>query len=99
MVPHLVTALTGPINELEQRILESMPAIEPVGAVTRCGTMTGRPGSRNGDSRLRECPSQVKPRRGIASRCTGSAAGTKKKGCPKAAPMPSGPKAAAGHFA
>jgi glutamate--cysteine ligase len=28
MVPHLVTALTGPINELEQRILESMPAIE-----------------------------------------------------------------------
>jgi len=28
MVPHLVTALTSPINELEQRILESMPAIE-----------------------------------------------------------------------
>lgn len=28
MVPHLITALTGPINELEQRILESMPAIE-----------------------------------------------------------------------
>src|SRR3569623_491336 len=28
MVPHLVTALTGPIIELEQRILESMPAIE-----------------------------------------------------------------------
>src|SRR5574343_283250 len=28
MVPHLVTALTGPINELEQRILDSMPAIE-----------------------------------------------------------------------
>lgn len=28
MVPHLVTALTGPINELEQRILESTPAIE-----------------------------------------------------------------------
>ena len=28
MVPHLVTALTGPINELEQRILESLPAIE-----------------------------------------------------------------------
>jgi glutamate--cysteine ligase len=28
MVPHLVTALIGPINELEQRILESMPAIE-----------------------------------------------------------------------
>jgi glutamate--cysteine ligase len=28
MVPHLTTALTGPINELEQRILESMPAIE-----------------------------------------------------------------------
>jgi glutamate--cysteine ligase len=28
MVPHLVTALSGPINELEQRILESMPAIE-----------------------------------------------------------------------
>ncbi len=28
MVPHLVTALTGPINELENRILESMPAIE-----------------------------------------------------------------------
>ena len=27
MVPHLVTALTGPINELEQRILDSMPAI------------------------------------------------------------------------
>ena len=28
MVPHLVTALTGPINELEQRIIESLPAIE-----------------------------------------------------------------------
>jgi len=28
MVPHLITALTGPINELENRILESMPAIE-----------------------------------------------------------------------
>ena len=28
MVPHLVTALTGPINELEQRILESTPVIE-----------------------------------------------------------------------
>ncbi|MDT8990015.1 glutamate--cysteine ligase [Curvibacter sp. APW13] len=28
MVPHLVTALTGPINELEQRILDSMPPIE-----------------------------------------------------------------------
>ena len=28
MVPHLVTALTGPINELEQRILDSLPAIE-----------------------------------------------------------------------
>ncbi len=28
MVPHLVTALTGPINELEQRVLESLPAIE-----------------------------------------------------------------------
>ena len=28
MVPHLVTALSGPINELEQRILESMPVIE-----------------------------------------------------------------------
>jgi glutamate--cysteine ligase len=28
MVPHLITALAGPINELEQRILESMPAIE-----------------------------------------------------------------------
>ncbi len=28
MVPHLVTALTGPISELEQRILDSMPAIE-----------------------------------------------------------------------
>ena len=28
MVPHLVTALTGPINELEARILDSMPAIE-----------------------------------------------------------------------
>ena len=27
MVPHLITALTGPINELEQRILESLPAI------------------------------------------------------------------------
>jgi flagellar biosynthesis protein FlhA len=24
MVPHLITALTGPINELEQRILESL---------------------------------------------------------------------------
>jgi glutamate--cysteine ligase len=28
MVPNLVTALTGPINELEARMLESMPAIE-----------------------------------------------------------------------
>ena len=28
MVPHLITALTGPINELEQRVLESMPAVE-----------------------------------------------------------------------
>lgn len=28
MVPHLVTALTGPTSELEQRILESVPAIE-----------------------------------------------------------------------
>lgn len=28
MVPHLTTALTGPINELEQRVLDSMPAIE-----------------------------------------------------------------------
>lgn len=28
MVPHLATALTGPINELEQRILDCMPAIE-----------------------------------------------------------------------
>ncbi|MHB8949745.1 MAG: glutamate--cysteine ligase [Rhodoferax sp.] len=28
MVPNLVTALTGPINELEQRVLDSMPAIE-----------------------------------------------------------------------
>jgi glutamate--cysteine ligase len=28
MVPHLITALSGPINELEQRILDSMPAIE-----------------------------------------------------------------------
>ncbi len=28
MVPHLTTALTGPINKLEQRVLESMPAIE-----------------------------------------------------------------------
>jgi len=28
MVPHLVTAMTGPINELEQRVLDSMPAIE-----------------------------------------------------------------------
>jgi len=28
MVPNLVTALTGPINELEQRMLESVPAIE-----------------------------------------------------------------------
>ena len=28
MVPHLITALSGPINELEQRILESLPAIE-----------------------------------------------------------------------
>ena len=28
MVPHLITALTGPINELEQRILDSMPVIE-----------------------------------------------------------------------
>ena len=28
MVPHLATALQGPINELEQRILDGMPAIE-----------------------------------------------------------------------
>ena len=28
MVPHLITALNGPINELENRMLESMPAIE-----------------------------------------------------------------------
>jgi len=28
MVPHLITALTGPTNELEQRILDSLPAIE-----------------------------------------------------------------------
>jgi glutamate--cysteine ligase len=28
MVPHLTTALTGPINELEARVLDSMPAIE-----------------------------------------------------------------------
>ena len=28
MVPHLVTALTGPVNELEQRVLDSVPAIE-----------------------------------------------------------------------
>ena len=28
MVPHLITALTGPINELEQRVIDSMPAIE-----------------------------------------------------------------------
>ena len=28
MVPHLITALTGPINELEQRVLDSLPAIE-----------------------------------------------------------------------
>ena len=28
MVPHLITALTGPSNELEQRVLDSMPAIE-----------------------------------------------------------------------
>ncbi|HOE43928.1 MAG TPA: glutamate--cysteine ligase, partial [Rhodoferax sp.] len=28
MVPHLITALTGPINELEQRVLDSMPTIE-----------------------------------------------------------------------
>ncbi len=28
MVPHLITALTGPINELEQRVLDTMPAIE-----------------------------------------------------------------------
>ncbi|MEN9588131.1 MAG: hypothetical protein RIT15_1706 [Pseudomonadota bacterium] len=28
MVPHLVTALTGPTNELEQKILDSLPAIE-----------------------------------------------------------------------
>ena len=28
MVPHLVTALTGPINELEQRLLDAMTAIE-----------------------------------------------------------------------
>jgi glutamate--cysteine ligase len=28
MVPHLITALRGPINELEQRILDTTPAIE-----------------------------------------------------------------------
>jgi glutamate--cysteine ligase len=28
MVPHLITALNGPINELEQHVLDSMPAIE-----------------------------------------------------------------------
>jgi glutamate--cysteine ligase len=28
MVPHFITALTGPINELEQRILDTTPAIE-----------------------------------------------------------------------
>ncbi|MDH4451108.1 MAG: glutamate--cysteine ligase [Rhodoferax sp.] len=28
MVPHLITALTGPINELEQRVLDTMPSIE-----------------------------------------------------------------------
>jgi glutamate--cysteine ligase len=28
MVPHLVTALTGPINELEQRLLDTMSSIE-----------------------------------------------------------------------
>ena len=28
MVPHLITALNGPIDELEQRVLDSMPAIE-----------------------------------------------------------------------
>ena len=28
MVPHLITALNGPINELEARVLDSMPAIE-----------------------------------------------------------------------
>ena len=28
MVPHLVTALSGPINELEQRVLEATPVIE-----------------------------------------------------------------------
>ena len=28
MVPHLITALTGSINELEQRIIDSMPATE-----------------------------------------------------------------------
>ncbi|MDO5653178.1 MAG: glutamate--cysteine ligase [Brachymonas sp.] len=28
MVPHLTTALTGPISELEQRIIDSMPATE-----------------------------------------------------------------------
>ena len=28
MVPHLITALSGPTNELEQRVLDSTPAIE-----------------------------------------------------------------------
>jgi glutamate--cysteine ligase len=28
MVPHLITSLNGPINELEARIIDSMPAIE-----------------------------------------------------------------------
>ena len=28
MVPHLITALTGPINELEQRLLDATPVIE-----------------------------------------------------------------------
>jgi glutamate--cysteine ligase len=28
MVPHLITALAGPLNELEQRILDATPVIE-----------------------------------------------------------------------
>ena len=41
MVPHLITALNGPINELEQRILDSTPAIERWFRTNRTSPMTG----------------------------------------------------------
>ena len=63
MVPHLVTALTGPINELEQRVLESTlgacaadvvasgiepPAIVVIGEVVRLRAALDWLGALNG---------------------------------------------------